>query len=250
MLLMNNVSITYLNKNISHLFKINGLDSLNTIFNAGQQVTGTLEQACSRHHNRDVRRLVLKFDDQPVNCFIKRQWQPTRIMPRLTDLRTGLWRGTPINEWRGLHMMRRLGFDTAEPLALFLGNLFDPRSVIVTKALNVTENLDELLNQGQINNALAESLAIAVARLAKTIDKTDLAWRSFKAKHIYPEQLQENKWKLWLIDCEGVHGNARTKDKQRGIKTLIHSLASADNSGTFPELVKFYLQINNHEKKQ
>jgi hypothetical protein len=47
-----------------------------------------------------------------------------------------------------------------------------------------------------------------------------------KAKHFYPEDLGGNRWRIWLIDCEGVYRWAGLRDCEREWRTYLRNFTS------------------------
>lgn len=215
----------------------NGLRCIDDVFEAGSPLQGALGRLGSRHHNRDVRRLTVKHGPAEIELYIKRQWRPTRYIPRPTDIRTGLWRSTPVSEWRGLHLLRRIGVNTAEPWGLFQGAFPDTRSAIVIRALPVSSSLDFLLRENADlfrDSRTLEMLSTSISMLITQMFSAGLTWRSATAKHIYPGK-SNGSWMIWVLDCEGVHSNILLRDKQRCIRTLVNSVKEIDKEGRFTE---------------
>jgi hypothetical protein len=47
-----------------------------------------------------------------------------------------------------------------------------------------------------------------------------------KAKHFYPEDLGGDRWRIWLIDCEGVYRWATRRDCEREWHTYLRYFTS------------------------
>ncbi|MEE8452547.1 MAG: hypothetical protein V3R99_11555, partial [Thermoguttaceae bacterium] len=111
-----------------NLLSANGLVDLETVFDCGEVIP-------CRHQVKGVAVATLRDGDRPVRVFIKKQWRRSRLIPRLPDLRFGkAFSSYPLCEWRGLLRFRRLGLDTAEPLALFRHRWHPCRAAVVTGA--------------------------------------------------------------------------------------------------------------------
>lgn len=221
-----------------------GLHNIDDVFDVGSPLEGQYEKLGNRHHNRDVRRLTIQ--DTDIDLYIKRQWRPTRYIPRPIDIRTGLWRSTPVNEWRGLHLLRSIGLNTAKPWALFKGALTDARSAIIIKALPVSNSLDLLLREDASlfkDVAELEMLSRNISLVFMKLFSANMTWRSATAKHIYPEKSDSNNWKLYLLDCEGVHSNISSKDKKRCIRNFIESVTKVDTDGRVTEKLSADLSL-------
>jgi hypothetical protein len=223
---------------VDRILTKNGILTIDDVFNSGLPLQGSLKKLGNRHDNRDVRRLTIKDGSVEIHLYIKRQWRPTRYIPRTIDIRTGLWRSTPVNEWRGLHLLRGIGLNTAEPWALFQGVLTDARSAIIIRALPVSSSLDFLLREDAAllrETGGVEMLSRNIVQIFMQLFSANLTWRSATAKHIYPEKIDSQNWKLWLLDCEGVHANISSKDKRRCVRNFIESVSKVDAEGYFTE---------------
>jgi hypothetical protein len=64
-----------------------------------------------------------------------------------------------------------------------------------------------------------------------------MCWRSMKAKHFYPERLPSGQWRIWLIDCEGVHRRPSRREYERERLQFLASLAEIS-----PALLREFLR--------
>ncbi|NQU25615.1 MAG: hypothetical protein HQ567_30380 [Candidatus Nealsonbacteria bacterium] len=201
---------------------------------------------------------VLAFEGKPLPCrhpfksictaelgggrqrvFIKKQWRRSRVVPRWPDLIHGTAFHTwPVCEWRGLQQFRRIGLDTAEPLAVFYNAWTSCRSAVVTAAVPVEKSLHELIDDGTVgrmDSAARTMLVDAICVVIERIHDARLAWRSMKTKHFFPRRQDDGSWRIWLIDCEGVHGRVTNhyvgRNRQEFLGTLHIAGADADFIG-------------------
>src|SRR5262249_27739782 len=141
--------------------------------------------------------------------FIKMQWGRRRLLPRLTDLKTGqAFQCLPQREWHGLVQFERLGLHVPQRLACFGEGSIHFRAAVVIRAVPPEHSIDDLLRRGLWHQLPAESRAAildAVVKTVRSIHDSGLEWRSISSKHFFPQQTDDSAWKLWLIDCEGVH---------------------------------------------
>lgn len=205
-----------------------GLVDLETAFTHGESLDGQYHLRATRHDHKQVVTLPIPSAQGTDRLYIKRQWRITRWVPRWTDLRRGVGLlSSPVCEWRGIHMMRSAGLNVPEPLALFWQGRGWSRAAVVIKAVPPVESLADMIERGDIAELSARDTAglvdTIVAVFAK-LDESQLAWRSMKAKHFYPEQLPNGAWSIWLIDCEGVHRSRLRKDRERGRRSFVNSL--------------------------
>jgi hypothetical protein len=124
-------------------------------------------------------------------------------------------------------MMRAAGLCVPEPLALFWLGRGWSHSAVVIKAVPPTESLTDLIERGAIaalSSHESGRLVDAIVSVFEQLDQSQLAWRSMKAKHFYPERLPNGEWRIWLIDCEGVHRSTLARDRQRGRRSFVNSL--------------------------
>jgi hypothetical protein len=73
----------------------------------------------------------------------------------------------------------------------------------------------------QMDSARRDSLIEAATKVVARLQRARISWRSMKAKHFYPEDLGGNRWRIWLIDCEGVYRWASRRDCEREWRTYL-----------------------------
>lgn len=212
------------------LLTVHGLVDLSAALTLGQPVAERHQRRAQRHAHKQVVCLPIESAGGSDFLYIKRQTRRTRLVPRWTDLRrgVGLW-SSPMCEWRGLHLLRSAGFDAAEPLGLFWSGRGWSQAAIVTRAVPPRLSLTDMILEGVITSFTAEertSLVDAVWRVIAQLSNARLAWRSMKPKHFYPQPLGNRSWKMWLIDCEGVHARASSRDLHRCRENFFASLDS------------------------
>jgi hypothetical protein len=203
----------------------NGIGDLESAFRAGQTVDAEHERLATRHATRVIVRMDLKSDVGPTTVYIKRQWQRDRWLPRPTDIRHRInLQCSPIHEWRGLRLLQAAGFHVSEPLAIFWRGLGLSRGAVVTRAVPPTRSMADMQLGGdfeRMDHRKRDSLIEAAANVVVRLQRARIAWRSMKAKHFYPEDLGGNRWRIWLIDCEGVYRWASRRDCEREWRTYL-----------------------------
>jgi hypothetical protein len=210
---------------IAELLRANGLCSLDDAFRVGAAVDEQHRKRATRHENKRVVQLDLQGPNGATPVYIKRQWRRERWIPRPTDIRhrIGL-QCSPVHEWRGLRILQDAGFHVSAPLALFYRGWGFVRGAVVTRAVPPSVSMADLLLSGELQAMDIErrdSLIEEAAGVAARLHRARIAWRSMKAKHFYPEELSRGKWRIWLIDCEGVYRWASRRDCQREWNTYL-----------------------------
>jgi hypothetical protein len=210
---------------IQRLLAANGICDLESAFQAGHTVEAEHERLATRHTTRVIVKLELKGPAGGSTVYIKRQWQRDRLLPRPTDIRHRInLQCSPIHEWRGLRTLQAAGFHVSEPLAIFWRGLGLSRGAVVTRAVPSKRSMADLLLSGDLekmDDANRDSLIEAAANVVVRLQRARIAWRSMKAKHFYPEELGGNRWRIWLIDCEGVYRWASRRDSERAWRTYL-----------------------------
>lgn len=215
---------------VERLLAANGLGDLDGAFRVGKSLDSGHEARATRHHNKRVVRLDLKGPGGTTSVYIKRQWHRERWIPRPTDIRhrIGL-QCSPVHEWRGLRILQAAGFNVSEPLALFWHGWGFARGAVVTRAVPPTCSMADLLLSGELQQMDADrraSLIDAASHVVARLHRARISWRSMKAKHFYPEEIGPGKWRIWLIDCEGVYRWASRRDCQREWRTYLRYFTS------------------------
>ena len=200
----------------------NGLGDLDAVFSAGAT-------AGCRHTGRTVwSRELVDSAARSVRVFVKMNWGRLRLWPRMTDLKTGQWlQSLPAREWDGLGRIEQLGLNVPERLALFHRGLFSFRSAVIVRAVPAKQSVFEMFQQGswqRLPRQTQQQIFNEMVSMMRTIHEAGLAWRGTSTRHFFPAQLAANVWKLWIIDCEGVHGHATPKSFQRDYRKLLKSL--------------------------
>jgi len=207
------------------LLAANGICDLESAFRAGDTVDPEHERLATRHTTRVIVKLDLKGPDGPTTVYIKRQWQRDRWLPRPTDIRHRInLQCSPIHEWRGLRLLQAAGFHVSEPLAVFWRGFGLTRGAVVTRAVPPTRSMADMQLGGdfeRMDRTKRDSLIEAAASVVVRLQRARIAWRSMKAKHFYPEDLGGNRWRIWLIDCEGVYRWASRRDSEREWRTYL-----------------------------
>ena len=211
---------------VRSLLSSNGLCDLDSALRLGDSLDDRLHEVRASRH--DFKRVVSQAISSPAGSttvYIKRQWRRVRWIPRVTDVRhrIGL-KCSPIHEWRGLRILHTAGFDVAEPLALFWNGWGFSQGAIVTRAVPPQSSIADLLVRGELQAMADErrrSLIQAAVAVVARLHRERISWRSMKAKHFYPEEVTPSRWRIWLIDCEGVCQKASRHDCQREWRTYL-----------------------------
>jgi hypothetical protein len=208
----------------------NGIGDVDSAFRVGESVDKEHVERASRHGHKCVVRVVLQEPTGTSAVYIKRQWKRARWLPRPTDIRHRInLFCSPVHEWRGLRKLQAAGFHVSEPLALFWSGWGFSRGAVVTRAVPPTRSMADMLLRGDLDRmdgAKRESLIEAAAKVVARLHRAHIAWRSMKAKHFYPEELGGNRWRIWLIDCEGVYRWASRRDCEREWRTYLRYFTS------------------------
>lgn len=183
-----------------------------------------------RHSDRSTSPLeVEESDGRRLKLFVKVQRGLLR-MPRMKDmLRGAVFQSMPEREWNGLLALEHIGLRAAEPLCVIREGLIRADAAIVTRAVPPGDSLQDLLLLGRWNRlepgarmGCLDEIRNVVAR----IHDAGLRWRSMLTRHLFPEQMPDGDWRIWLIDCEGVQPRCSSDDIVRDMRRLISSLRS------------------------
>jgi len=203
------------------LLSANGIDRLERLFS----------RRCNALHARSDRCVwpvdLARPNGLPLRAFVKMNWGWRRLIPRSTDLRTGqaLW-SLPAREWEGIEQLRQIGLNVPERLALFEEGLVRFRSAVVVQSVPGEASLSDWVLNGHwadLPRNVHRDVLEAVAGCMRTIHGAGLAWRGASCRHFLPEHVSGGGWKLWLIDCEGVHRATSPRDAARDLRKLWRS---------------------------
>ena len=177
-----------------------------------------------------------------IRVFIKKQERVLQRVPRLPDLRHGkaFW-PYPVCEWQGLALFHKAGLPTPEPLALLRKSWYSPRSAVITQSLPCEENLGEGIRDGLLERIKLSRRATLIAALVETIERihgAGLGWRGMEAKHFYPESRPGDGWRVWLLDCEGVHHRVTRRDIRRQREKFVRKLREVRAEEGFVEEIR------------
>ncbi len=179
----------------------------------------------TRHVGRHVTAATL---GRGVRVFIKLQNKRPRLLPTMRELRDGRFLcSQPENEWRGLGLLRQAGLQAAQPIALYRRGWRNFRAAVVIHAVPPEFSLHELLQDGSWPALAAvdrQAIGRAVAGVFEGLHRAGLAWAGIAAKHLYPERQADGLWRVWLIDCEGVHRDPSGRRRERDRRKLRSSL--------------------------
>jgi hypothetical protein len=215
---------------VARLLADNGICDLDSAFQVGESLDIEHEARATRHGNRRVVKVDLKGSAGAKSVYIKRAWGRDRWLPRPTDIRhrINIW-CSPFHEWRGLRTLQAAGFHVSEPLAVFWSGWGYSRGAVVTRAVPPARSMSDILHSGeleQMDSAKRDSLIEAATKVVARLHRARISWRSMKAKHFYPEDIGGNRWRIWLIDCEGVYRWASRRDCEREWQTYLRYFTS------------------------
>lgn len=223
-----------LSKSLLEKYQLADLDS---IFNAG-------ETSYNRHKGRCVK--CLDFQDennQASRLFLKLYWGRRRIWPRMTDLKTGqVFQTLAEREWNGLKTVSDLGIPTAERMALFSDGKFFHRSAIILKEVPVPDCFHDWVASGKWSELPRFQKSLLLDKMIETVQTIHHAgygWRGASTKHFYPSLNENNRWDVWIIDCEGVFKTANPKAFQQNYENLIKSMHSSNVEKEFIRELEF-----------
>ncbi len=183
----------------------------------------------TRHAGRAVYSTELSDGkEDSAEVFVKLHWGRRPYLPRISDLSTGaLFRPLPQLEWRGQQRFRDAGLHVPESLALLQrSSVRSFRSAIIMRAVPVRLSIHDLLRFGkwtEIPLADRSMILEKVATITHRIHDCGLAWRGISCKHFLPERRRDGSWRLWLLDCEGVHALRGRRTKKRDLRKLYGS---------------------------
>jgi len=207
------------------LLSANRLTGIEEVFRCGVS-------AQMRHPGRAVCELnLLDQDGNPYRAFAKLNWGRRRLWPRLTDLRTGQpFSSHPVKEWHGLDKLHSLGLAVPERLALFEEGVWHFRAAVIVRAVPPPRSIYEMLCDGSWHALPQADRMGIVDQIVDTLDRVHagrLGWRGTSTGHFYPERTPTGGWKLWLIDCEGVHTRATRRTSKRDFRKIARCLSRA-----------------------
>ena len=200
----------------------NGLADIDAVFEAGSQTE-------LRHTGRGVWETQLADEQgESVRAFVKMHWGRRRLWPRMTDLKTGqVFQSLPEREWRGIGQFQSIGLNVPERLVLFREGMLSMRSAIIVREVPPRQSIDEMLQDGswqQLSSDQRASLLEAVMATLHTMYTAGVGWRGVSSRHFFPELQSDDSWKIWLIDCEGVHNRVTQKTISRSFQKLWRSM--------------------------
>lgn len=211
----------YASREIRETLLRNGIGTLEDLFQKG----GGAE---ARHTGRSVYARPLDDGaDSASRAFIKlcsgqRRW------PRMSDLKTGqAFQSLPMREWNGLGVFSELGLHVPERLAVFNEGRWNYRGAVVVREAPVSASVSDMQLNGDWDGLpRLDRLAIldAVVAATRRIHAGGFGWRGASSRHYLPERLDDGTWRVWLIDCEGVHRGRGKKVVARDFRKLVRSM--------------------------
>jgi len=182
-----------------------------------------------RHTGRAVAAIDLReADGRSERAYVKLNWGRRRVWPRMTDLKSGqVFQTLPEREWNGIKAFADLGLNVPERLALFQEGLLNVRAAVIVRAVPPPHSLDEMLAGSgwkKLSGEQRDALLQAVVDVMRQIHAGNLGWRGTGSRHFFPKLDEQGRWKLWLIDCEGVHTRATPKVIERDFRKLMRAM--------------------------
>lgn len=229
------------------LLESNGLCDTDSVFARGNT------HNC-RHTGRSVTPLTLTSPDgSETQAYLKLNWGRRRIWPRMTDLKTGqMFQSLPEREWNGIDRFAKIGLNVPERLGLFQSGLFQFRDAVIVRAVPPLHSVDQMLQNGswwELDDERRSSLLSAMITVMRTIHAAGIGWRGSSSRHFYPQWQPTDGWKLWLIDCEGVHRKWSNRIVERDCRKLWRAMReSGADSDTLTELQSLIDRTNGSDE--
>ena len=190
-------------------------------------------------------RRTLRFQVGSKNYFVKVHygvgWR--EIFKNLLQLRLPVLGAK--NEWLAINRLTQLGVNTLTPVA-YVSEGKNPakiRSCIITKALENTRSLEDLVNENAVGMRLRRKLVGKLAEIARTMHNNGINHRDFYICHFLLERTSVNSAgqipEVFLIDLHRAQVRTRTPDRWR-IKDISGLLFSGIDAGvTRTDLFRF-----------
>ena len=83
-----------------------------------------------------------------------------------------------------------------------------------------------------------DALVEATAEVVRRVHDAGFAWRGMDARHLYPEEQAGGSYRIWLIDCEGVHTAWTAAAKARDVQRLLSSVRKAAGELAFADALE------------
>ena len=190
------------------------------------------------HRGRAVVPMALPGNEKAIPSFIKLNWGRRRVWPRMTDIKSGQFlKSFPHREWLGIERLRSIGLRVPERIALLRHGTLRFREAVVLREVPPPHSLHDMFANGRwdrLRKELQTELLVSVARTLGKIHEARLAWRGVCTRHFFPALAADGTWKLWLIDCEGVHRSQAEKDQKRDHRKMMKAMncSAADKATT------------------
>ncbi|HUG90257.1 MAG TPA: lipopolysaccharide kinase InaA family protein [Planctomycetaceae bacterium] len=163
--------------------------------------------------------------------FVKLSFGRRRWWPRMADLKTGqFWQSLPLREWRGIERLEALGLFVPERIGLYGEGLWRSRAAVIVGAVPAPHSIDELLRSGRwrhLDRPDREFILEEVVAAARRIHAAGLAWRGICSRHFFPVRQPDGRWRLWLIDLEGLHRRRGSRPVERDFSKLLRAMQAS-----------------------
>lgn len=149
------------------------------------------------------------------------------------------------NEWEALARLHEIGVMSMEPV-LYCNEGWNPasrHSCVITKSLENTISLEDLVGEGELKAGLKRYLITELARTARKLHAAGINHRDFYLCHFLMDKTDRS---LFLIDLHRAQIRKRTPDRWRA-KDLGGLLFSAFDSGLSKRDLLRFIKIYNGE---
>ncbi|QDU81617.1 Lipopolysaccharide kinase (Kdo/WaaP) family protein [Polystyrenella longa] len=203
-----------------------------------------LEQLFAHRDNVDQRhtgRAVwsTSMEDRKHNrfqVFVKLHEGKIPFLPRLSEFRGGLYKKpNPLREWEGIDVVKKLGLNVPERLALFHEQGRQFRAAVITKEVTGRQSVYQMIeNQSwkSLGNEFQAGILDQMMAIIGRIHEGGYGWRGISTGHYFPVLNGDGTWTLSLIDLEGIHDGASNSVVKRDFNKLLKCLVKY-NGGDF-----------------
>lgn len=199
----------------------NGLDHIDRVF----ELT---ESSIHSHKGRAVSPVTLYNNGKRIEAFVKMNWGRRRLVPRMTQIKTGqMFYNFPTLEWQGIRRLESLGLLVPKRWALIQSGRLWFREAVIIQRVPPEDSVDDLIRSGQWNALTQENqraILEGMVDVMQSIHQAGLGWRGTCTRHFFPEHSAHDTWKLWLIDCEGIHPHLTQPAINRDYRKLHRAL--------------------------
>ncbi|MCA9071957.1 MAG: hypothetical protein KDA84_23680 [Planctomycetaceae bacterium] len=216
-------------------------------FNDADRIFELIKTSIHSHKGRAVSPVSLIDESgQQVDAFVKMHWGRRRLIPRMAEIKTGqIFQNFPTMEWKGIQRLESVGLLVPERLALLRSGGLQFRDAVIVRRVPAQVSLDDSIRNGQWDALDRESqreILEGMVRVMQSIHQAGLGWRGTCTRHFFPELTSHGAWKLWLIDCEGIHPHLTHRGMSRDYRKLKRAL---EISGANPRTLAWFQKLVN-----